>query len=302
MPLNKKRRSEDVKKIVINEDENNQSGSSSESDTESVENKEVTINFTGYIPESCDVNGLILLLRQSFVSGSINLKELSELIVKQDYLGSIVKESVSDDEDDYDPAGIDMSDMDDIVYSVTTVVNIAMDKCVKCVQQLMDFVINKSKEHASDDVVHFVNNLFNDDQQKVGFIINERFINLPQSVAEPSLFKLMKEIKNTAKTNPLFKFTYYVLISKCSKIMGSTKKKSNLPIEASDEIIWSNSEDDIFDKEAEVKFDYSVSDTADTGLCGAWSKHDQQTTQLRRVLIIPADKFKKVVKLNFCQG
>lgn len=80
---------------------------------------EIQVDFEGRNPIDPDFDGIKTLLQQLFLKSHVDLDSLTDLIIKQNYIGSVVKQSdeaQSDDENDDD----DIND----VYGITTVVNI----------------------------------------------------------------------------------------------------------------------------------------------------------------------------------
>lgn len=82
---------------------------------------EITVDFEGRSPTDPDFHGIKTLLQQLFLKAHVDLSNLTNLIIEQNYIGSVVKQSqddaASDDEDDDD----DIND----VFGITTVINIS---------------------------------------------------------------------------------------------------------------------------------------------------------------------------------
>lgn len=80
---------------------------------------EIQVDFEGRSPLDPDYHGIKTLLQQLFLKAHIDLGSLTDLIISQNYVGSVVKQSEdlegSDDED---------SDIND-VFGVTTVINLS---------------------------------------------------------------------------------------------------------------------------------------------------------------------------------
>lgn len=49
-------------------------------------------------------------------------------------------------------------------------------------------------------------------------------------------------------------------------------------------------------QETEVKFEFSVRDEADSGLVGEWNENDDEMTPMRRILVIPFNKFDNIIE------
>lgn len=81
---------------------------------------EIQVDFEGRNPEDPDYHGIKTLLQQLFLKAHLDLGGLTDLIIKQNYVGSVVKQSqddpTSDDEEDDDQNN---------VFGITTVVNVS---------------------------------------------------------------------------------------------------------------------------------------------------------------------------------
>ncbi|CAG2055769.1 unnamed protein product [Timema podura] len=178
--------------------------------------QEIQVDFEGRNPIDSDFHGIKQLLQQLFLKAHINLAELTDLIIGQSYVGSVVKVRRSLtvhqsrysaeesktliglwqhgymlimqselDEDDSDD-GTDAND----VFGITTVVNLTDKQNLECVQQLRTLLIELCNEHATDQTNTLVRSLLGDDTRPVGLLINERFVNIPSQIAVPLLDSL----------------------------------------------------------------------------------------------------------------
>ena len=80
------------------------------------------MEFEARGPEEEDYQGIRRLLQQLFVRNTVvNIGKIAEAILGQKYLGSVIKQSVGEVEDD------DEDDLDDPneVYAVSTVISLA---------------------------------------------------------------------------------------------------------------------------------------------------------------------------------
>nr|CAD7598402.1 unnamed protein product [Timema genevievae] len=145
---------------------------------------EIQVDFEGRNPIDSDFHGIKQLLQQLFLKAHINLAELTDLIIGQSYVGSVVKQSELDEDDSDD--GTDAND----VFGITTVVNLTDKQNLECVQQLRTLLIELCSEHATDQTNTLVRSLLGDDTRPVGLLINERFVNIPSQIAVPLLDSL----------------------------------------------------------------------------------------------------------------
>ena len=80
---------------------------------------EIQVDFEGRNPQDPDFHGIKTLLQQLFLKAHVDLSSLTDLIISQNYIGSVVKQS--QDEEGSDDEDGDTND----VFGITTVVNIS---------------------------------------------------------------------------------------------------------------------------------------------------------------------------------
>lgn len=284
--------------------EEDSSSSDTEYDSDGAEEgytggEEIQVTFEGRAAIDSDFHGVKQLLKQLFLKAHINLSELTDVIISQSNIGSVFKQSAADEEDmDEEDEESDIND----VFGITTVVNITNKKHVECVQQLRALLNELAEEHADDRIKAFVSKILSNDAENVGLIINERFINIPPQISVPLLQGLSKEIQSAKDKKMPYDFQYYILISKLHKTdensKSSTKKKKDCG-DTDPDILFTNAEEEVFDEEADLKFEFSVKADSDTALVGGWMEDDATMTPYRRVLIIPAQKMETIItKIN----
>ena len=94
-------------------------------------------------------------------------------MIAQRYIGSVIKQSVGEDNDSDDG----MDDPNE-VYAVSTVLNLS-EKNRESVTGLRTFLLEQTAKGGDRQVLQYVTDLLN---KSVGFLINERFINIPAQV------------------------------------------------------------------------------------------------------------------------
>lgn len=82
---------------------------------------ELQLDFEGRNPQDPDYHGIKTLLKQLFLKARIDLGGLTDLIISQNYVGSVVKQSEDMDECDDDDDDSDIND----VFGITTVINVS---------------------------------------------------------------------------------------------------------------------------------------------------------------------------------
>jgi len=105
---------------VIPIDTPDNSSSDSDSETEK-EGTEIQVEFEARSPEEEDYHGIRRLLQQLFLRNQVvNVSKMAETILAQRYIGSVIKQSVGEDNDSDDG----MEDPNE-VYAVSTVLNLS---------------------------------------------------------------------------------------------------------------------------------------------------------------------------------
>lgn len=83
--------------------------------------------FEGRNPEGHDFHGIKQLLLQLFLKAHIDLSQLSDLLINQTGVGSVLKQGHSDSEDEDD---VEMTELNDI-FGITSVINLGAHKVMK---------------------------------------------------------------------------------------------------------------------------------------------------------------------------
>ncbi|CAK9805977.1 Protein BCCIP homolog [Anthophora quadrimaculata] len=277
-------------------DEDDQSSSNSEDNEQGTlgeQGMEIQVDFEGRNPLDPDYHGIKTLLQQLFLKAHIDLGGLTELIISQNYVGSVVKQS-----EDIEGSDDEESDIND-VFGITTVINLSSGQNYPCIQQLRELLRQLANEHATDSTNAMIKNVLENDSEAIGLLINERFVNIPAQISVPLLENLTSEIKRANTKKMPFNFSYYILICKLYKTEDKNlekklkhKKKGN---REEPTILWSNPEEEIFADEATVSFEFSVEKESDSGLSGTWTETDDEMVPYRRVLLFEATKLQPII-------
>lgn len=143
---------------------------------------------------------------------------MSDLLIQQTGVGSVLKQSFNDDDDDEDDEMTDASD----VYGITSVINLSSHKETPCVIEFFTLVNELAKEHATNEVQAEINKILS--SSKLGLLINERFINIPPKISDPLLTSLNDELHRIKKKDPSYDFDYLIMVCKKYKPKGNNGK------------------------------------------------------------------------------
>ncbi|XP_055639171.1 protein BCCIP homolog [Toxorhynchites rutilus septentrionalis] len=245
----------------------------------------ITVDFEGRNPIDADIDGIKQMLGQLFVKAHIDLNELAGLIIGQNYVGSVLKQAYNDDdEDDEDD---DMDDPCQVVFGVTTAVNITNKQDQNCVKQLQKIVFDKAEKYATDSVIQTFRDALQNGSKTTALLLNERFVNIPAAVCVPMFENLLVEMDRARAKGMPYKFDYYLMFVKYyQKAAGGGKPA---------EVLYSNDEEEYFIKDSVASFDYSVQKETTTALAGNWLEDDDELQPFRKVLLIDANKFQETV-------
>ncbi|KAM9831713.1 protein BCCIP homolog [Neosynchiropus ocellatus] len=277
-----------------NQDENSSEedlsndGDSGEEDSEGSEeeiNEEVMVDFEAHAITHNDHNGIKKLLQQLFLKARVDMSEMTDIIIQQNHVGSVIKQSeVPEDSDDEDP---------DEVFGFITMLNLTERKGVKCLEDVRELIVDQCEKNAHSQVEQ-LEKILNDTSNPVGFLLSERFINVPPQIALPLHKQLQEEILEAQRTNkPSGKCNYFLMICKtCREASKSIPARGGAPKE---DYMFVNAEEEFFYEQASIKFHFSVQEETDSCLSGRWSFDDVPMKPFRTVMLIPADRIPTIM-------
>ncbi|KAL4088866.1 hypothetical protein QTP88_023950 [Uroleucon formosanum] len=248
------------------------------------------IKFEGHSLKDSDFHQIKRFLQQLFLKTSVNLSDMSSVLINQSNIGTVIKQA-------YDRYSMNYKDywdaLHDQVFGITSILNITQQTS-QSIENIHKLMLDLSKQHGDDDTVQFVNKLLSDDKNQVGLLINERYLNIPPSISAPLFRIICKELSNIKTENPLYNFAYLFMICKLYKVKNDKKGNSYFK---GPEIMWRNAEEQFFDIIADYKFEYCVQSENCTDSGGKWVElNDSRMIPFRRVLVFSMNKFYLVTK------
>ncbi|MBZ3872768.1 BRCA2 and CDKN1A-interacting protein [Sciurus carolinensis] len=280
-----RRDEEEEENEVEDEDKYDEDSEEEEDEAEEFVEEVVNVDFEAYSISDNDYDGIKKLLQQLFLKAPVNTAELTDLLIQQNHIGmdtfrpSNNQTNVSEDSND---------DMDeDAIFSFISLLNLTERKGTQCAEQIEELVLSFCEKNCEKSVVEQLDKLLNDTTKPVGFLLSERFINVPPQIALPKHQQLQKELAESHKTNkPCGKCSFYLLISKTFVEAGKTNSKKRQSNQK-DELMFANAEEEIFYEKAVLKFNYSVQEESDTCLGGRRSFDDTPMKPMLTVMLIP---------------
>lgn len=199
---------------------------------------------------------------------------------------SFVDDDDSSDDDDDNPE----FDSTRTIFGITTAVNISKSLASGCIDGLRKYLLAKCGQFAPPEQKELFQRVLNDDSNRVGFLINERFVNIPPEISVPLLENLNKEVNRAAVKKDKFKFTHYVMLVKFHR---KDAKKSK---DKTSEDIYSNGEEEILCEQCDASFEYSVQSEADSALSGNWLEGDSALIPHRKVVLFESHKLLPIIE------
>ncbi|XP_028415075.1 protein BCCIP homolog [Dendronephthya gigantea] len=268
---------------VIQEDSDEDSSSEAESENSESDlhpDLEIQVEFEARTPEASDFAGIKRLLQQLLPKTSINLSEITDLILNQSKVGSVLK-CIADNNDNDD-------NNEEDTYGITTVLNINHHKEVAAVRDFLNLVTTSSQDEQFLKILQ-------DPQPTMGWLISERFINIPAHIAPPLYASLWSEIEKARKKGKPFKFDYLLYICKSYKFdVSSNKKKKKNQVKEGQDLMFINAEDELLCQKASAKFDKDVTEQSDVLVSGKWRENDSQMRSFRTFMLIHWKEMEKI--------
>uniref|UniRef100_A0A8D1GXU5 BRCA2 and CDKN1A-interacting protein n=1 Tax=Sus scrofa TaxID=9823 RepID=A0A8D1GXU5_PIG len=211
---------------------------------------EVNIEFEAYSISDNDYDGIKKLLQQLFLKAPVNTAELTDLLIQQNHIGSVIKQSVvsEDSDDDVD---------EDEIFGFISLLNLTERKGTPCAEQIKEWILRLCEKNCGKGLAEQLGRLLGDAARPVGFLLSERFVNVPPQIALPLHQQLQKELAEAHRTNkPCGKCHFYLLISKTFVEAGKSNSKKKWSDPKKEELMFANAEEEFFYEKALLKFSY----------------------------------------------
>ncbi|XP_045119446.1 LOW QUALITY PROTEIN: protein BCCIP homolog [Portunus trituberculatus] len=248
----------------------------------------VNVDFEGFPATDADFHGMKRLLQQCFRGLEVDISGLTDTIISQNYVGSVIKQvdAEEDDDDDEEEMNDDGSE-EQQVFGVTTVINLTARKDEECVAGLRSALVEMCSSSGPDSTTALLRDILGNESKHVGLLVSERLVNLPPQFAIPVFDCLRKEINEAKKKKMPYDFAYLLLICKVYKLEKKKKKKT---VETE---LWGNPEEEVIAEECKASFEYNVKGQA--SISGEWDEDDPEYTPYRRVLVLEAARLPEII-------
>ncbi|XP_014665150.1 PREDICTED: isocitrate dehydrogenase [NAD] subunit alpha, mitochondrial-like [Priapulus caudatus] len=252
---------------------------------------EIVVDFEARAPDDSDFHGVKKLLIQLFQKAHVNTSAIADMIIGQNYVGSIIKQTEVVEEDDDEDGDDEIN-----IFGVASVINISEKKAEDCIIQLKTWLLEQCKQHESKKLPALTE-LLEDSNKQLGFIISERFVNIPPQIAVPTYESLRQDMERVSKKGMKYSFDNYLMICKSYKPIKKleTMVHTGKPNTETD-TIYSNAEEELFLKEALIRIDFPIGEESETALGGKWSADDQEYRAHRTAIIFSRTSLDTVLK------
>ncbi|XP_042711322.2 BRCA2 and CDKN1A-interacting protein isoform X3 [Chrysemys picta bellii] len=244
----------------------------------------------------CSVNAVVKIHSLFFSRGEkeVNVEFEAHSISDNDYDG--IKKLLQQQAEVQEESDEEEEEEDE-VFGFISLLNLTERKGTQCAEQIKELILSLCEKNCDQSMVEQLDKLLNDTTKPVGFLLNERFINVPPQIALPMHQQLQKELAETQRTNkPCGKCYYYLLISKTfTETAKRSSKKRGESTQQKEELMFANAEEEFFYEKALLKFSYSVQEESDTCLGGRWSFDDVPMKPLRTIMLIPSDRMNAIM-------
>ncbi|XP_052831624.1 BRCA2 and CDKN1A-interacting protein [Octopus bimaculoides] len=211
----------DVEEMDVQSDEDDDDlddySSSEEEDEDGIADEDVQVDFEAVPPTDADANGIRTLLSQLFLKANINLGQLADTIISQNYIGCVLKVLNTFVTNFY----VWLDGFFSFLFSSSLTLS-----NLESVKQLKAMLLMQCEKWAADKLPVFNQILLDTCEKQIGFLISERFINMPSSVAVPLYESLSKDLQSEKVNKMNYKFDQFILISKTCRprIEGSKER------------------------------------------------------------------------------
>ncbi|ORZ03842.1 p21-C-terminal region-binding protein-domain-containing protein [Syncephalastrum racemosum] len=259
----------------------------------------VDVDFDFFNPESVDYHALKRLLNQLFSSDAedLNVGEIVDIMLEENHVGTTVKV----DGQESDP------------YAILTTINMQDKKDNAGIKALRTYLLNKCPKKEQEAVEAI---LAPTSPKHVGWVVSERFINMPMEIMPPMYTMMQDELKEAAKKGEAYTFEWYMFITKTYKEVESAldeenndeeeeeedqqrkkaKKNGKQPVMSS-ETFYFQPEDEIIAKYAERHFDFKFTNREKESTSDAKRAFsDFGIAPSRRLLFVHHTKFDALVQ------
>ncbi|KAI9320223.1 p21-C-terminal region-binding protein-domain-containing protein [Dichotomocladium elegans] len=242
--------------------------SDSDSDSDGLQDI-VNVDFDFYNPEQIDFHALKRLLGQLFSTDAelINIGDIVDILLEENHVGTTVKV----DGQESDP------------YAILSVINMTHFKCPKKESSVVEKILSP------------------DSDKHVGWVVSERFINMPFEVMPPMYTMMQDETKQAKEKGEPYDLEWYMFIAKTYKEVEPVVDKEGDEEEQKEgqqtETFYYQPEDEVISKYAEHQFDFKFTNREKESSSDARRAFsDFGIAPARRLMFVHRSKFDELIE------
>jgi len=209
-----------------------------EEDAQGKNIKEIPVEFDVRVMEEIDFKTIRNFLSLYCQNKTFDASELTEIILNQEYLGSVIRETSESES-----------------FGFISVVNINYHKEKLCIKQIKDFILSKAPAHEKQKWQLALS------LETVGLLLNERLINVPSALA-PNLHEtIYEEIDWALEDGHPFNFDSFIYITSwIHPDSGKTKPNSTERTKKKPKVNrqWIKPEDQVYLEKASFYIEFPV--------------------------------------------
>ncbi|KAG0170554.1 Mss4p nuclear export [Apophysomyces sp. BC1015] len=262
---------------------------SSDEDSDGAPQDIIDVDFDFYNPEEVDFHALKRLLSQLFSSDAelIQINDIIDILIEENHVGTTVKV----DGQESDP------------YAVLSVINLNEQKTKQGVQSLCSYLLAKCPKK-NEELHKVVNNILGLNADAVGWVVSERFINMPVEIMPPMYTMLQQELAQAVEKAKVVSTLdeegaqeeeQQPKQKKAKKVVFLNDEGKGAAL-ASSETFYFQSEDEIIAKYATHQFDFKFTNSDKEATADAKRAFsDFGIAPSRKLLLVHQSKFADLV-------
>ncbi|KAJ3429254.1 brca2 and cdkn1a-interacting protein [Anaeramoeba flamelloides] len=198
--------------------------------------KTINVDFEFFDPKQGDQEQIAKLLANYLPQTKFDLEGITNFIVSQTRVGTVVK--------------IEQED----VIGFVSVININTNRSLKCVEQILEYL----EKNLDQNFKEKLDELLQNEKANVGLILDERLVNCPHILAPHIMRAIFDEINWATEDEPTkelqnsFKFDYILNLTRCFVTVESQNEKENETKNKNLEVQWPKIEDEFLMEQSEM--------------------------------------------------
>jgi protein BCP1 len=225
------------------------------------------------------------LLKLIFEFENVNISGVADLIINQrEEVGTVIKT-----EDEEETKSNDVATL-----ALITMISLHKDKDSEPVKQIINFINEKVNTYLSADAKEMALKIMQ--SCKVGFVVNERAVNLPMELVPPMFNLHIEDIdayKHDYNGDTKYDADYLVMLCKFVKQKVQPKKAKKVKTESTEQNLYYKYEEEYFVQHADICLTYKIPYEQ------KFSEFNENTNepQYFSLIFIRTEKFLEVVNL-----